>query len=86
MTTGGQSRDALTSMLSKLLSALNADYASGQLKLSLQATLGVAISPGPGASGRLMLANAQSAVHVAAGSPTGCEFFQAGAVQEPLRG
>ena len=84
--TGGQSRDALTSMLPKLLSALNADYASGQLKLSLQATLGVAFSPGPGASGRLMLANAQSAAHLAAGSPTGCEFFQAGAVQEPLRG
>lgn len=86
LTTGGQSRDALTSMLAKLLSALNADYASGQLKLSLQATLGVAISPGAGGSARLMLANAQTAAHVAAGSPTGCEFFQAGAIQEPLRG
>ena len=75
------SRDALDALLAGMLSAVNADYAIGELKLKLRATAGVAVTPVAGATASALLESAHAALEHAASSPSGCAFFNARMLQ-----
>ncbi len=79
--TNWQSRDALDGLLARLLSAVNADYASGELKLRLHTTVGVAVTPSAGKSARAMLESARTALALATNSPSGFALFKSNAMQ-----
>ena len=72
---GLQSRDQLTRLVGKLMNVVSAPLKFGSIKVTVRPSIGIAMSPGDGATAEALLKNADAAMYSAKRQRTGYAFF-----------
>ncbi len=76
------SREQLSHLACKMFDAVSAPMKIGQLKLTVRASIGIAVCPTDGASAEALLKSADNAMYRAKRQNTGYAFFAEGAAAD----